>query len=64
MEIIFLLIPLALLMLGVAVAAFIWAVKSDQFEDLEREAQRILFDEDQPQAGPATPPNKKPQSHE
>lgn len=46
MEIIFLLIPLALVMLGIAIAAFIWAVRSDQFDDLEREAQRILFDED------------------
>lgn len=64
MEIIFLLIPLALLMLGVAVAAFIWAVKTDQFEDLEREAQRILFDEDQPQVDPTSPPNKKPPSHD
>ena len=62
MEIIFLLIPLALLMLGVAVAAFIWAVKSDQFEDLEREAQRILFDEDQPGSPPLS--DKKPPSHE
>lgn len=48
MDIIFLLIPLALVLLVVAVAAFFWAVRSDQFEDLDREASRILFDEDKP----------------
>ena len=38
--------PLALVLLVVAVAAFFWAVRSDQFDDLDREASRILFDED------------------
>ncbi|MCE8005399.1 cbb3-type cytochrome oxidase assembly protein CcoS, partial [Billgrantia ethanolica] len=30
-----------------AVWAFFWAVKNDQFEDLEGPAHRILFDEDE-----------------
>ncbi len=47
MDIIYFLIPLALVLLVVAILAFIWAVRSNQFEDLDREAQRILFDEDQ-----------------
>ncbi|GAL19268.1 type cbb3 cytochrome oxidase biogenesis protein CcoS [Vibrio maritimus] len=29
-----------------AVAIFLWAVKSEQFEDLERQGHNILFDED------------------
>jgi len=41
----FVLIPLGLLLLAVAVAAFFWAVNHDQFEDLEREGARILMDE-------------------
>ena len=46
MEIIFLLIPIAILFVAIAVAIFFWAVKSDQFEDLEREGSNILFDDD------------------
>ncbi len=41
------LIPLSLILLGLAVWAFFWAVKHDQFEDLEGPAYRILFDEDE-----------------
>jgi cbb3-type cytochrome oxidase maturation protein len=48
MDIIYLLIPLALVLLVAAVAAFLWAVRNDQFEDLDREAHRILFEEDAP----------------
>ncbi|WP_010629683.1 cbb3-type cytochrome oxidase assembly protein CcoS [Halomonas sp. KM-1] len=46
MTILYLLIPLSLVLLGLAVWAFFWAVKNDQFEDLEGPAHRILFDED------------------
>ncbi|PMR76622.1 cbb3-type cytochrome oxidase assembly protein CcoS [Billgrantia endophytica] len=46
MTILYLLIPLSLILLGLAVWAFFWAVKNDQFEDLEGPAHRILFDED------------------
>jgi len=48
MDIIYLLIPLALALLVVAVAAFFWAVRNDQFEDLDREARRILFEDNEP----------------
>ncbi|GGW49192.1 cbb3-type cytochrome oxidase assembly protein CcoS [Vreelandella hamiltonii] len=46
MSILYLLIPLSLILLGLAVWAFFWAVKHDQFEDLEGPAHRILFDDD------------------
>jgi cbb3-type cytochrome oxidase maturation protein len=48
MQILFLLIPLGLLLLGLAVWAFFWAVKHDQFEDMQTPAWRILMDKDQP----------------
>jgi len=48
MDIIFLLIPLALVLVVVMVWAFMWAVRSDQFDDLEGPAHRILMDEDEP----------------
>jgi len=48
MEILYLLIPLGILILGIAVGAFIWAVKSGQFEDMQGPAHRILMDDDDP----------------
>ncbi len=47
MTILYMLIPLSLILLGLAVWAFFWAVKNDQFEDLEGPAHRILFDDDE-----------------
>jgi len=46
LSIIYVLIPLGLLLLGAAVAAFFWAVRSGQFDDLETPAWRILLDDD------------------
>ncbi len=46
MSIIFILIPLGLVLLLAAVAAFFWAVRSGQFDDLETPAWRILLDDD------------------
>jgi len=54
MTILLVLIPLGIVLLIVALAAFVWAVRSGQFEDLEGEGERILFD-DEPLAGPRPP---------
>ena len=40
------LIPIALFLGGVGLAAFIWTVKARQYEDLDGAAERILFDDD------------------
>lgn len=45
MEVIWILIPLSLILVLLALRAFTWAVRSRQFDDLDREASRILFDE-------------------
>lgn len=45
-NIIFALIPLGLILLIAAVAAFFWAVRSGQFDDLESPGWRILLDDD------------------
>jgi cbb3-type cytochrome oxidase maturation protein len=45
-SILFVLIPLAVLMLGAALAAFFWAVGHAQFDDLDAEGVRVLFDEE------------------
>lgn len=46
MNIIFVLIPLGLVLLGVAIWAFLWAAGSGQFDDLDSPAYSILMDED------------------
>ena len=45
MSVIYLMIPLAILVAGVGLAAFYWALQSGQFDDVETPAQRILFDD-------------------
>ncbi|WP_427978058.1 cbb3-type cytochrome oxidase assembly protein CcoS [Agarivorans sp.] len=45
MSIIFVLIPIALLFVAVGIGIFFWAVRSEQFEDLDRHGVNILFDE-------------------
>ena len=45
MSIIYILIPIAMIFVILAFVIFFWAVKNDQFEDLERHGTSILFDE-------------------
>ena len=45
MAIIILLIPLALLFLGLALWALFWAINRGQFEDLEPQAWRVVFED-------------------
>ncbi|MBV7315696.1 cbb3-type cytochrome oxidase assembly protein CcoS [Shewanella sp. NIFS-20-20] len=52
MSIIYVLIPIAMIFVAIAVAVFFWAVKSDQFDDLERQSMSILFDDEPKQAAP------------
>ena len=47
MNILFALIPLALILLAFAVWAFFWAVRSGQFDDLDTPAVRILLDDEE-----------------
>ncbi len=46
MKILYFIIPLASVLLIACGAAFFWAVRSHQFDDLEGPAHRILFDDD------------------
>lgn len=48
MTILVILIPVTLLMGIVGVGAFFWALRSNQYEDLSGDAERILFDDDRP----------------
>ena len=59
MSILALLIPVALGLALLALAGFLWAVRSGQYDDLEGAANRILFDEtetSEDRAGLPSPP--------
>jgi cbb3-type cytochrome oxidase maturation protein len=49
------LIPLSVVLVLVALKAFLWAAKSGQFEDLDREAARILEEDDFPDSSSGRP---------
>lgn len=46
MSILYLLIPLGLVLLGVAIWAFFWAVGSGQFDDLKSPGWSVVMDDD------------------
>ncbi len=51
MDALIFLIPIALGLGLLGLGAFLWSLKSGQYDDMEGAAERILFDDD-------TPPNK------
>ena len=48
MSVLYIVVPLALVVVGVAVGAFIWAARRGQFDDLETPAIRMLHDDEIP----------------
>ena len=46
MSIIYILIPIAILLTAIGIYLFFWAVKSDQFDDLEKQGLSILFEDE------------------
>jgi cbb3-type cytochrome oxidase maturation protein len=46
MDVIVYLIPIAIVLGGLGLAAFFWSLKSGQFDDPDGAAQRILFDDE------------------
>lgn len=51
MNILYLLIPLGLIMLAIGIAAFFWATRSGQFDDLESPAWSVVMDDDKAPRG-------------
>ncbi|MDO3381854.1 cbb3-type cytochrome oxidase assembly protein CcoS [Gilvimarinus algae] len=48
MDSLFFLIPIALIFVVIAVRVLMWAIHSGQYDNLDTEAHRILFDDDEP----------------
>ncbi|ETN92076.1 cytochrome oxidase maturation protein, cbb3-type [Gammaproteobacteria bacterium MOLA455] len=45
MESLYLLIPISVIFIVIAIRLFFWAVNSGQYDDLDSEGERILFDQ-------------------
>ena len=45
MSVIYIVLPLAITMAGVAVCAFVWSVRRGQLDDLQTPPMRMLFDD-------------------
>ena len=45
MSVMFILLPLALLLAGIALGVFVWAARAGQFDDLDTPALRILHED-------------------
>jgi len=64
MELVFVALPVALVIGGAALVAFVWAAKDDQFEDLDTPPKRAMFDElparDATEAMSPAPPAEEP----
>jgi len=48
MNILLLLVPISLVLLGIAIASFVWAVRRGQFDDLDTPAIDILREDPLP----------------
>ena len=61
-------VPLSILLIGLCIWVFSWAVKSGQYDDLEGPAHSILFDDDERmiprQAGRKELPDDQHQAHD
>jgi cbb3-type cytochrome oxidase maturation protein len=53
-NVLLLLIPAALLLGALGLAAFFWALRSGQFDDVDGAAERILIDADDDAPAPAS----------
>ncbi|WP_169568404.1 cbb3-type cytochrome oxidase assembly protein CcoS [Sneathiella limimaris] len=50
MNVLIYLIPIALFMGALGLVAFLWSLKSGQYDDLDGAANRILLDDDKPES--------------
>lgn len=51
MSMLYVLIPLAVILLAFAVWALVWAIRTGQFDDLESHAWSVVLDDDQKPPG-------------
>ncbi len=59
MNMLYVLIPIALILLGVAIWALFWAIRTGQFDDLDSQGWNPVLDDDQ--APPGTDDEDRPE---
>lgn len=59
MNILVILVPCSLLLGLGALAAFVWTIRNNQYDDMEGDAHRILLDDTHDMARPAAPKKQK-----
>lgn len=59
MDILILLIPLSLVIVGIIAWVMLWAARSGQFDDLEGPGHSVIMDDDSPPQRDGTPPPEK-----
>jgi len=47
MEILYILIPISVILVAIAIAIFGWAIKNGQYDDMEGPGHSILYDDDE-----------------
>lgn len=52
MDVLLFLVPIALALGTLGLAAFFWTLRTGQYDDLDGDATRILLDNDTPEASP------------
>ena len=50
MNVLLILIPVSIILGGLGLCAFLWTVKSGQYDDADGAAARLLLDDDDPDA--------------
>lgn len=61
MSVLYLLVPIAIVIVAAAIAAYVWAARRGQFDDLTTPAIRMLHDDTEPEAkNEAKPPDEEP----
>ena len=58
MDSLYLLIPIALVFCVIAIKLLLWAIDSGQYDDLDKEAWRILADDEADDAGQQAEPGE------
>jgi cbb3-type cytochrome oxidase maturation protein len=60
MESLYFLVPCALIFIAIAVKVLFWAINSGQYDNLDTEAHRILFDNEKSKHSEASQSNSQP----
>ena len=63
MSVMFIVVPLAFILAGGAIVAFIWMVRGGQLDDLDTPPARMLFDDPGEPARPNPPANREAAGH-